>query len=201
MASNAAGSARQQPVAGERARPLPRREARPGEQRQDIPIELGFVRWEPVSVELRTDTHQARASSYGYLFYAAVVFHGLHGRDALGLQYIWPHACRRRNPRGQLLPPHVTVIRELEATAEEIEHLTEELRNTLGIIGGRVYTTPSEFAFYMEGGINPQVRTFARTSPLHYMLSQLRYEIYHWLLRRDCDPDRVVHLPDAHLWL
>ena len=158
--------------------------------------------WTPQSVELRTERHRGPGVTFEYRLYASVVFHGLYGTDRDGVRYVWPHACRRRNRRGELLPPHVTVIRELEATAEEIDHLRDILSHTMGFIEGAVYTSPSEFAFMMEAaGVDPLVRTFTAQSPLFYMLGQLRYEIYHWLLRRGFDADRAVHLPDAHLWL
>ena len=177
----------------------PRRPPRPEAERRAV--ELGYVLWTPQSVELRTERHQARMSTFGYRLYASVVFHGLQGTDRNGMRYIWPHACRRRDRRGELLPPHVTVIRGLEATAEEIDHLSIILRHTLGFIEWAVYTDASEFAFMMEPGVDPLVRTFHAGSPLFYMLGQVRYEILHWLLRRGFDPDRAVHLPDAHLWL
>ena len=157
--------------------------------------------WTPQSVELRTERHRGPGVTFEYRLYASVVFHGLYGTDRDGVRYVWPHACRRRNRRGELLPPHVTVIRELEATAEEIDHLAMILRETMGFIEGAVYTVPSVFAFMMEAGVDPLVRTFTAGSPLFYMLGQLRYEILHWLLRRGCDADRPVRLPEAHLWL
>ena len=103
----------------------PRRPPRPEAERRAV--ELGYVLWTPQSVELRTERHQARMSTFGYRLYASVVFHGLQGTDRNGMRYIWPHACRRRDRRGELLPPHVTVIRGLEATAEEIDHLSKIL--------------------------------------------------------------------------
>ena len=199
MASTAARSGpRRREV--ERSRSPPRRPLRvQGPLRC---VELGYVLWTPQSVELRTERHRGPGVTFEYRLYASVVFHGLYGTDGDGVRYVWPHACRRRNRRGELLPPHVTVIRELEATAEEIDHLRDILSHTMGFIEGAVYTSPSEFAFMMEAaGVDPLVRTFTAQSPLFYMLGQLRYEIYHWLLRRGFDADRAVHLPDAHLWL
>jgi len=81
-----------------------------------------------------------------------------------------------------------------------MDHLTRELCWTLGAGAGMpTMYDPREMAVILRPAVDEDTRTFDPLSPIMYVLTEIRKEICHWLVRRGAEANRVVHLPDAHM--